>query len=202
MRIYSISALREGVADDDEAAALRARDDRAAFAELYVRHREAVLRYLRARCSSDDDALELTAVTFERALAAMPRYASRGGGVVAWLLRIARNAVIDQERHRRRWLPSPGEPDPASSAPTPEQAAIGTEERRTLRRHLMALPALQRDALSLRYGSGLSAREIGRGPGARSRTLASATKASATGRARASTQRSEEMRGPCWMSWS
>lgn len=73
------------VEQSDEATALRARHDRAAFAELYVQHRERVFRYLRARCASDDDALELTAKTFERALQAMPRYATRGGGVAAWL---------------------------------------------------------------------------------------------------------------------
>ena len=145
---------------DEEATALRARDDRAAFAILYVRHREAVFRYLRARCASDDDALELTAVTFERALAAMPRYSSRGGGVVAWLLRIARNAVIDQARRRRPLLPRWNGPERASDDLTPEEAAIGAEQRRALRRELAELPQLQRDAIALRYGTGLTARQI------------------------------------------
>ena len=104
MEVESAPAVGADVADDPEATALRARDDRTAFAALYVRHREAVYHYLRARCASDDHALELTAVTFERALAAMPRYSSRGGGVVAWLLRIARNAVIDEERPGTTWL--------------------------------------------------------------------------------------------------
>ena len=157
----SVPVTAGPMAIDDEAIALSARDDREAFATLYVRHRETVYRYLRARCATDDDALELTAGTFERALVAMPRYASRGGGVVAWLLRIARNAVIDQERRRPRLVRDWETAEPASRQPTPEERAIGAEERETLRRLLAELPRLQRDAIALRYGADLTTREIG-----------------------------------------
>ncbi len=47
--------------DSDEHVALRPRTDADAFGELYRRHREAVFRYLRARCRDDDLAIELTA---------------------------------------------------------------------------------------------------------------------------------------------
>lgn len=144
----------------DEAIALRARDDRAAFAELYVQHRERVFRFLRARCASDDDALELTARTFEQALKAMPRYSTRGGGVSAWLLRIARNAAVDHERRGRRLLYVASPPDGPASDPSPEEAAIGAEERRVLRALISELPPVQRDALALRFGAGMTAREI------------------------------------------
>ena len=160
METRATLAVDADLADQTEATALRARDDRGAFAAIYVGHRETVFRYVRARCASDDDAVELTAVTFERALAAMPRYTSRGGGVVAWLLRIARNAVIDQERRRRPAAPGPEYPERRSPDPTPEEAAILTEERRSLRLLLGGLPSEQRDALALRYGAGLTAREI------------------------------------------
>ncbi len=160
MEIQSVSTP-DDVSIDHEATAARARSDREAFGALYVAHRETVFRYLRARCGSDDDALDLTGVTFERALAAIPRYASRGGGVVAWLLRIARNAVIDQERRRRPLIPQWKAPEHASPDPTPEEASINAEERRTLREHLAQLPAVQRDALALRYAAGLTASEIG-----------------------------------------
>jgi RNA polymerase sigma-70 factor (ECF subfamily) len=144
----------------EEATALRARHDRDAFAELYVQHRERVFRYLRARCASDDDAQELTAQTFERALQAMPRYSTRGGGVVAWLLRIARNAAVDSERRRRPLLLVPDPPEHESTEPSPEEAAIGAEDRRALREVLRQLPPVQRDALALRFGAGMTAREI------------------------------------------
>ena len=71
------------------------------FALMYEAHRLSVYRYLRAKTSSEDEALDLTAVTFERAFANHRRFRRRDGGVHAWLLRIARNAAIDANRRRR-----------------------------------------------------------------------------------------------------
>ncbi len=152
--------IADGLDPSVEAIALRARHDQAAFAELYVQHRDRVFRFLRARCASDDDALELTATTFERALVAMPRYSTRGGGLLAWLLRIARNAAVDHERRGRRLLFVSSPPEGPTSDPTPEEAAIGAEERRVLRALISELPPVQRDALALRFGAGMRAREI------------------------------------------
>lgn len=160
MEVEALTAADLDIGQSDEATALRARHDRAAFAELYIQHRERVFRYLRARCASDDDALDLTAKTFERALQAIPRYATRGGGVTAWLLRIARNAAVDHERRRRPLLFVSSPPDRPSPDPTPEEAAIGAEERRVLRELVARLPPIQRDALALRFGAGMTAREI------------------------------------------
>ncbi|MEX2210114.1 MAG: RNA polymerase sigma factor [Patescibacteria group bacterium] len=149
-------------ADPDEQLALRARTDREAQAELYVRHHGALFRYLRARCRNDDVALELTAVSFEKALRAIGRYRSQGGGVRAWLLRIARNAATDHERRRRPLIPQwPMNSDHRSPDPGPEEMAIARDERRRVRLLLADLSELQRDAIALRYGAGLSAREIG-----------------------------------------
>jgi RNA polymerase sigma-70 factor (ECF subfamily) len=144
----------------EEATALRARSDRDAFAELYVQQRERVFRYLRAWCATDDDALEVTAQTFERALRAMPRYTTQRGGVTAWLLRIARNAAVDQERRRRPIVTVSGATESQSAEPTPEEIAIGVEERRAVRAAMRQLPVVQRDALALRFGARLTAREI------------------------------------------
>ncbi len=144
----------------EEATALRARSDRDAFAELYLQQRDRVFRYLRTRCASDDDALEVTAQTFERALRAMPRYTTQRGGVTAWLLRIARNAAVDLERRRRPIVALTSSPESATSAPSPEEVAMGAEERRALRAAMRQLPAVQRDALALRFGARLTAREI------------------------------------------
>ncbi|HET7030780.1 MAG TPA: sigma factor, partial [Candidatus Limnocylindrales bacterium] len=60
--------------DRDDDLAVGAGVDRDAFALLYERHRLAVFRYLRARTPSDDEAAELTAVTFEKALRSIARY--------------------------------------------------------------------------------------------------------------------------------
>jgi RNA polymerase sigma-70 factor (ECF subfamily) len=145
----------------DEDLALRAKADPAAFGELYVRHRQAVFSYLRARSGDDDEALELTAVTFERALIGIGRYASRGAGPRAWLFRIARNAAIDQARRRRPLTRAPISLSHPSAEPSPEEAAVSSDENRRIRELVARLPDLQRDAIAMRFGAGMTSREIG-----------------------------------------
>lgn len=151
----------EAGASDDELAIL-ARTDRDAQAQFYLRHRDAVFRYLRARCRDEDVALELTAVSFEKALAALSRYQSGRAGVRAWLLRIARNAAIDHDRRRRPLVSFwPMNTEERSREPGPEEIAIARDERHRLRMRLLDLPEIQRDALALRFAAGLTAGEIG-----------------------------------------
>jgi RNA polymerase sigma-70 factor, ECF subfamily len=146
--------------DTDETLATAARADRSAFATLYARHRLRVFRYLRTRTTSDDDAVELTAITFERALSSIDTYRPRGGGFPAWLLRIARNAAIDQARRATTVELPLVMADPQDDA-TPETRVLVLERRRVLGAALNALPETQREAIALRYAAGLTAREIG-----------------------------------------
>ena len=146
--------------DRDDELALAARTDPAAFGILYERHRLALFRYLRTRTRTEDEAAELTAVAFERAFAAMPRYRPAGGGVLAWLLRIARNAAIDAGR-RAQAVPFDTELADATGAASPEAAIVERERLAILAAAVDQLPDVQRDALALRYGAGLTAREIG-----------------------------------------
>ena len=147
----------------DEALVEAARRDPAAFGLLYERHRLVVYRYLRARTGSDDGAADLAALTFERALAALDRFRPSGGGFPAWLLRIARNAAIDAARRQRgthsldalRAWELPTAPD------DPEGSAVRHAEADELRRQLRRLDEPVAEALALRYGAGLSTREIG-----------------------------------------
>jgi RNA polymerase sigma-70 factor, ECF subfamily len=144
--------------DDD--LALAARRDPHAFGLLYERHRLAVFRYLRTRTVSDDDAGDLTAAVFERALAAIPRYRPAGGGFVAWLIRIARNAAVDAHRQR----PTVALVDGAAAARLvagPEEHLLADEARRDLLAAVASLPPMQREAIVLRFAAGLTAREIG-----------------------------------------
>lgn len=152
----------QATASADERLALRARTDADAFGELYLRHRDAVFRYLRARCRDEDAAIELTAVTFEKALRGIKRYRTQsGGGVLAWLLRIARNSAADHERRQRPLIPQWRVSDDRSPQPSAEDQVVRTDERRRLRLLVAELPELQRDALAMRFGAGLTAREIG-----------------------------------------
>jgi RNA polymerase sigma-70 factor (ECF subfamily) len=146
--------------DRDDDLALAARSDPDAFGLLYERHRLAVYRYLRTRTRSDDDAGELTAVASERALQAIPRYRPSGGGFLAWLIRIARNAAIDSHR-RAATAPLDINLGDARTSGGPEERLLADEARSSLRAAVAGLPPVQREAIVLRYAAGLTAREIG-----------------------------------------
>lgn len=129
-----------------------------ALEALYLAHREAVFRYLRAMTGDDERALDLTATTFERAFAELRAGRQPGLG---WLLRTARNAAIDADRRARTAALfhlrfRPGE----ASALSPEEQTLEAEKARRIRQELAALPRLQRDAIALRYSSELTVREI------------------------------------------
>lgn len=150
---WPIDRVGVAAASDDTALARAAVADKCAFASIYERYRTPVFRYLRARTASDDEAQELAAVTFERALLAIDRFRPAGGGMAAWLIRIARNAHLDQIRRAGH---------AGSAAQTPPPSAVSDEDDVILRTLVDGLPATQRDAIQLRFAAGLSAREIGR----------------------------------------
>ncbi|HYM97616.1 MAG TPA: sigma factor [Candidatus Sulfotelmatobacter sp.] len=72
------------------------------FRTLYTSEVPIVLRYLRASVANAVEAEALCAEAFLRAWVAWPRFRGQPGEARPWLLRIARNLVID--RHRRRRL--------------------------------------------------------------------------------------------------
>lgn len=133
--------------------------DPSTFSSVYEQHRTSVYRYLRARTRNDDEALDLTALTFERAFRHFRRFRARDGGIHAWLLRIARNNAVDAHRRRR-----PTD-DLANADVALRQMAMESDrldqERTDILDLVDRLPADQRDALLLRYAGGLTAREIG-----------------------------------------
>jgi RNA polymerase sigma-70 factor (ECF subfamily) len=126
---------------------------------IYDRALPQVYGYLRARCAADSAAEDLTSETFLAAVDALQR-----GAVpelsVAWLIRVARNKLVDQwrreereERKRFRLLESAGD----------DEADDEVDERfERVRVHavLSELGAHHRAALTLRYLDGLSVPDV------------------------------------------
>ena len=133
--------------------------DPALFGQLYEKHRLGVYRYLRARTRSEADALDLAAVTFERAFMSLGRFRRRDGGVQAWLLRIARNTAIDAHRRHRPTVDLAGAD--AHLGRVAVEADRLDHERTEILDLVARLPADQQEALLLRYAAGLTAKEIG-----------------------------------------
>lgn len=147
-------AAEAGHPSDDARLVAEAMADRACFGAIYERYRSPVYRYLRALGADDDTAADLAAATFERALRSLASYRGSGGGLAAWLLRIARNTYLNEHRRRARLTTL----DRAASISTPEP---GVERATDLRLLVARLPAPTRDAIALRYGAGLTAKQIG-----------------------------------------
>jgi DNA-directed RNA polymerase specialized sigma24 family protein len=70
--------------------------DRGALAELYEDNVDDVYRYLRAWTADDAAAKELTGQVFHGALTWLPAIAEGEGDLAAWLMTMARDAVVQQ----------------------------------------------------------------------------------------------------------
>src|SRR5690606_27228190 len=92
----------------------------------------------------------------------------RPGAFRSWLFTIAHNVVVDTYRRRRPTQPLETAGDRPDSDPTPEEAALTSDDGRTLRRMFGNLTNDQREVMELRL-AGLTGAEIaqvlGRSPG-------------------------------------
>ena len=89
--------------EDDEASlvAAVAGGDAAAFGVLYRRHLPVVLRWCLRETGDREVAADLSAEVFAAALISAHRYRAAQGSVLAWLLGIARNKLLESLRRRR-----------------------------------------------------------------------------------------------------
>lgn len=151
-----------GAEDEDRNLALRAgKGDAAAFGALYDRYVEAVYRYVFYRVRNDADAEDLVSDVFMRALRAIPRYEPRVA-FLAWLYRIARNAVIDRARRSRTQvtfedaLAHPG----VDQVVEPDATILALSDKEAVRGALAKLTPLQQEVIVLRFVEGYSTHEI------------------------------------------
>jgi len=132
-----------------------------AFGALYERYAPAVFRYLAAHLSGGLDAEDLTNDVFLRAWQSLPNYHERGVPFLAFLLRIARNALIDQYRRGRanQTVPTDLEPTLADEAPGPAEVMAQRLDRQEMARMLGQLNEDYRTVLVLRFINELSPQE-------------------------------------------
>lgn len=131
---------------------------------LYQKHARDVLRYIQRYIFSREDADDLLIEVFLAALEHGQIHDLSENSQVAWLLRVARNKIVDYQRKAIRHpvtrldetLDSPSE----IVHLTPEQAALEQETVDMLRGKLALLPELQQQVLRLRFADGLRTREI------------------------------------------
>lgn len=138
----------------------QAKHDVNAFAPIYERYCDRIYAYCYRRVGDTQDAEDLTSLIFTRAIASLSSY--RGGTVVAWLFRIARNTVYNYYRDRKKHVSIEAEEIVlAAHDPQPLDTLIASEEQAALANVVKQLPEEQRDMLALKLAAGLTSQEIG-----------------------------------------
>lgn len=128
--------------------------DRTAFASIYEELYPKVYRFAYFHSQSAADAEDAASDAFLRALEHIRGFRGTAEQFPGWVMRIARNVIIDRARSRRRvvnMVADPVGPDPAPDA----------DDRVVLHQALGRLREDQRSVLVLRFMVGLSARDAG-----------------------------------------
>jgi RNA polymerase sigma-70 factor (ECF subfamily) len=133
-----------------------AQHDPGRFAELYEHNFDRVYAYIVVRIYDRLEAQDLTAHVFQQALANIGKFKWRGAPFIAWLYRIAANAIADQARKRSREVSETEVATTTSLDSNLEQV----ERRARLFSAVESLPEDQRKVILLRFGEEKSIREI------------------------------------------
>jgi RNA polymerase sigma-70 factor, ECF subfamily len=139
---------------DDRLLVEAAQKDPSRFAELYEIHFERVYAFIVRRVSDRDVAEDLTSDVFHKALANLRRFEWRGVPFVAWLFRIAANAIADRSRHAAKEIVE----DPPEGITEMNVEAI--DHRSRLFQLVDQLPSDQRRVVTMRFAEEKSIREI------------------------------------------
>lgn len=138
----------------ERAQVAAAQRDPARFDALYQAHFDVVYAYLARRVPDRADAEDLTAEVFRKALEGLGRFEWRGAPFVAWLLRIAANALADRARRALHVV--------ATTPNVEEQPSVDSDaaEHAELFRLVRELPQEQRRVVELRFAEGRPIRDI------------------------------------------
>lgn len=131
------------------------------FERLYADHAQDLVAFLTYRTGNRVVAEDLAADTFERALRARARFDPRRASEKTWLYAIALNASRDAGRRRgaeSRALEHAAEGAGERAAGPSDVERVA--DRLTLMDSLNALSDDERAAIALRYGAGLTNREV------------------------------------------
>jgi RNA polymerase sigma-70 factor (ECF subfamily) len=155
------SAVTRLFTQPGESARLDA-DTLMAFQEACETQLAPVFAYVRYRVDNVPAAEELTSAAFLKALERIQSFDRRRGDMRQWIFAIARHLVTDHLRAQRRWMVVPLDwlGARSSPAPTPEKTAADGEMHGHLTQAMARLRRRERDLLGMKFGAGLTNREI------------------------------------------
>ena len=151
---------------DEKALIDAAKNDPAAFGELYKEYVERIYNYIYYRTGSAKDAEDLTGRVFFKAMSHIKNYRHMGLPFSAWLYRIAHNLVANYHRdHSRKTeisldsVPGPILPKISSQ---PETHIVRSQEVEELLATIRDLAPNRQELLILKFVDQLSNKEIGK----------------------------------------
>lgn len=147
---------------DGELVAL-AKEDKAAFGELYERYLQKIYSYVYYRTGNVHDAEDLTAKVFIRALSHISNYVEKGVPFQAWLYRIAHNLVANWHRDqgRRKIIALDDYVVHSLKSEAPDRLSEDREERNQLLEAFRRLPEDRQQLILLKFVERMSNAEIG-----------------------------------------
>jgi RNA polymerase sigma-70 factor, ECF subfamily len=160
-RVHPAQTIEAPALPTDAALVAAAQCSPTAFAPLYARYRNEVLRYYFYCLGDWEEAADAAQQVFANVIAGLPRFVDRGDSFRSWLFRIAHNEVCTrQQRQARQWWRPLVEADlVVDQALSPEALAITADDHERLRLVLGALPPDRRRVCDLRL-AGLTDQEI------------------------------------------
>lgn len=139
------------------------------FAELYENNFERVYAFIARRVGDRDHAQDLTADVFHNALKNIASFEWRGVPFVAWLYRIASNAIVDRGKRTARHETMKLREIPLQESSS-ESDLADVEHRARLFKLVEKLPVDQRRVIKMRFAEERSiaeiAHQVGRSEGA------------------------------------
>lgn len=138
-------------------------DDKEAFGELYERYLTKIYNYIYYRTGNSQDAEDLTAKVFYRAMSHIGHYEDKGVPFQAWLYRIAHNLVANfhRDQGRRKIIPLDDYIAHSLRSEAPDKQTEANEEQELLLTAIRRLPEDRQQLLILKFVEHKSNAEIG-----------------------------------------
>jgi RNA polymerase sigma-70 factor (ECF subfamily) len=147
---------------DERLLVERAKHDKEAFGELYALYVDKIYSYVYYRTGNNQDAEDLTARVFFRAIQHIGNYKDQGVPFSAWLYRIAHNLLANWYRDQsRRQMVSLDSIAQWHVEDSPELATELLEDQEALLEAIQRLPTDRQELLILKYVDRMPNADIG-----------------------------------------
>ena len=162
IRLFNRNQIALSELSDTELIHL-AKENKDAFGELYERYVGKIYSYIYHRTSNENDAEDLTARVFFRALSHIENYVDKGVPFQAWLYRIAHNLVANwyRDQGRRKIIPLDDYVAHTLKSEGPDKQAEASEDQEMLLSAFRKLPEERQQLLILKFLEHKSNAEIG-----------------------------------------